>query len=372
MPIYLIYLTTFLVSLGLSYLLYRVLSALRIVDFPNSRSSHLSPTPQGGGLAIVIAFFVALALSGFDTFSSDDFFQVLMIGGAGIALIGLIDDFYGLSPIVRFIATLMIAALCVSQLSMPSVSFIGFTLQPSAILFICQVLSVAWILNLFNFMDGIDAIASVETISVAVLAVALLAWFSPPSESIGVSIGMSNAVSAAMSIDLQVQVLVIIACATLGFLVWNWPPAKLFMGDSGSTFLGFVLALFAVQTSVEQTMNIWVWLILFGVFFVDATATMFQRMFRGEKIYKAHRQHTCQRVAIYLQNNKAAAPEVARAYAHRTVSLVIVAINFLWLAPWAYLAKLYGKWGMLFALVALLPLLVFHLRLPERYKIGNS
>jgi len=200
-------------------------------------------------------------------------------------------------------------------------------------------------------MDGIDGIASVEAISVALIAAMLLILSPPISESAYT----------------QAQVLIVIACCTAGFLIWNWSPAKIFMGDIGSTFLGFTLALFALQTSVEQTMNIWVWLILFGVFFIDATTTMFQRMLSGEKIYKAHRQHTCQRIALYLQKDKKADPEAIRAYAHRTVSLAIVAINFLWLAPWAYLAKLYGKWGMVFALIALLPLLVLHLTLPQRY-----
>ena len=203
-------------------------------------------------------------------------------------------------------------------------------------------------------MDGIDAIASLEAISVLLIAVALL-LLAPSYES------SRN----------QVEILLIIAFATAGFLVWNWPPAKIFMGDVSSSFLGFVLALFAVQTSIEQTMNVWVWLILLGVFFMDATVTIVLRIFDKQKFYQAHRQHVYQRLALYFQKNKDTEAEQARAYAHKTVSLIVVAINFLWLAPWAYMATRYPEQAMLYALISLTPLsallILAHRRFPSEY-----
>ena len=324
------------------------------MDLPNSRSSHLSPVPRGGGIAILITFFLIVALTELGDTLDPGFMQALIFGGIAIAAVGFIDDIYSLNPIVRFLATLLITVLCVAQIGMPSVSFMGLTMQPSPVLFVCEVLAILWILNLFNFMDGIDAIASLEAMSVLLIAVALL-LLAPNYES------SRN----------QVEILLVIVFATAGFLVWNWPPAKIFMGDVSSSFLGFVLALFAVQTSIEQTMNVWVWLILLGVFFMDATVTIVLRIFNKQKFYKAHRQHVYQRLALYFQKNKDTEAEQARAYAHKAVSFIVVAINFLWLAPWAYMATRYPEQAMLYALISLTPLSVLlilaHRRFPSEY-----
>ena len=324
------------------------------MDLPNSRSSHLSPVPRGGGIAILITFFSIIAVTELSDALDRDFMQTLVFGGIAIALIGFIDDVYSLNPIIRFFMTLLITVLCVAQIGIPSVSFMGLTMQPSLILFVCEVLAILWILNLFNFMDGIDAIASLEAISVILIAVALLSLASSYESSHN-----------------QVEVLLVITFSIAGFLVWNWPPAKIFMGDVSSSFLGFALALFAVQTSIEQTMNVWVWLILLGVFFMDATITVVLRIFNKQKFYQAHRQHIYQRLALYFQKNKDAEPEQARAYAHKTVSLIVVAINFLWLAPWAYMAKQYPDQAMLYALISLTPLSVLlilaHRRFPSEH-----
>lgn len=342
MSIYLVYALTFVAAFALTYLSCRILSAWRIVDVPNKRSSHSRPVPRGGGIAVLIAFFSALILSGLNDVLDYNFSQALIYGGISVALIGLIDDIYSLNPLIRFVVMLLIVVLCVFHIGMPSVSFIGFILHPSPFLFISEVLAILWILNLFNFMDGIDAIASVEAISVMLIAAALLVLLPPSLES------SHN----------QAEVLLVIIFAVAGFLIWNWPPARVFMGDVNSSFLGFVLALFAVQTSIEQTMSVWIWLILLGVFFMDATVTVVIRIFNKEKFYKAHRRHAYQRLALYLQKNKNTAPEIARASAHKTVSLIVAAINFLWLAPWAYAAKLYPDRAMICALISLTPLLV--------------
>ncbi len=326
----------------------------RVMDLPNSRSSHLSPVPRGGGIAILITFLSIVVLTELSDTLDPGFMKTLIFGGIAIALVGFIDDIYSLNPLIRFIATLVITVLCVAQIGMPSVSFMGFTIQPSPILFVCEVLAILWILNLFNFMDGIDAIASLEAISVMLVAGALL-LLAPNYQS------SHN----------QIEILLIITFSTAGFLIWNWPPAKIFMGDVSSSFLGFVLALFAVQTSIEQTMNVWVWLILLGVFFMDATITIILRILDKQKFYQAHRQHVYQRLALYFQKNKDAPPERARAYAHKAVSFSVVAINFLWLAPWAYMANQYPDQAMLYALISLTPLSVLlilaHRRFPSEH-----
>lgn len=336
--IYLTFILTFAATVLLSYLLRYLLESWQILDFPNHRSSHTEPLPRGGGLAICVVFLVALFVTGFYQSLDSDFVTAIFIGSPIIALIGLSDDIFNPNVFIRFVAMLIVIAFCVWQLGIPAVPFGTFMLSSTFLLFPIAVLFLLWLVNLFNFMDGIDAIASVEAISVALIAALLL-------------------VVLASEYDLA-KVLVLMACAVAGFLVLNWPPAKIFMGDVASGFLGFVLGLFAIKTSVQETMNVWVWLILLGLFFIDATVTIIKRIINREKFYQAHRQHAYQRIALYLQKTKKRDLRTARKYAHQTVSLGVVGINFLWLAPFALLAGLYPEWGIVYAFIALTPLVI--------------
>ena len=348
---YLIFILTFVASVLLSYALYRLLDAWQILDIPNHRSSHSQPLPRGGGLAICIVFLAAFFVTGFYQTLDDNLVQAIFIGGPLIALIGLSDDIFnvGISP--RFVAMLVVIALSVWHLGTPSVSIGTYTLSSDYLLYPLTVLLLLWLVNLFNFMDGIDAIASVEAISVA-LSAALLS------------------VVLASEYELA-RVLLLITCATAGFLVLNWPPAKIFMGDVASSFLGFILGLFAIETAVQGTMSVWVWLILLGSFFIDATVTILKRMINKERFYQAHRLHAYQRIARHLQARQTGGRHDARAKAHRSVSLGVAAINFLWLTPIALLAGLYPEWGVVCALIALTPLVILVLH-SGRYGIETA
>ena len=140
-----------------------------------------------------------------------------------------------------------------------------------------------------------------------------------------------------------------LAFCVAGFLVWNWPPAKVFMGDACSGFLGFTLGLLAIITSLEPVINVWSWLILFGVFVVDATTTLITRVARGEKWYEAHRSHAYQILSRHF-------------HSHRKVSVGVMIINVLWLLPMGFLAAIFPFWGLLICCVALLPLLILAVR----------
>lgn len=173
-------------------------------------------------------------------------------------------------------------------------------------------------------MDGIDGIAGVEAVTVAAGA-ALLLWVRGDAAMAGV--------------------LVLLAAAVLGFLAWNWPPARIFMGDVGSAYLGFVLGVMALATSAEGPLNLWVWLILLAVFITDATVTLLRRLLRGERWYEAHRTHAYQHAA-------------RRFGSHRKVTLAVGALNVLWLLPLAGVACALPGYGWWLAVVAYLPLLL--------------
>ena len=154
---------------------------------------------------------------------------------------------------------------------LPSIPLGSRAVQLGLLGILIGVISIVWMINLFNFMDGIDAIASIETISVSMAAATIL-------------LAAGNAPFS--------YLLLVLAATTTGFLVWNWPPARIFMGDAGSSYIGFTIAAVAIATSETAGINLWCWLILLGVFVVDATVTLVVRVLRRDRWYEAHR-NTC-------------------------------------------------------------------------------
>jgi Fuc2NAc and GlcNAc transferase len=190
------------------------------------------------------------------------------------------------------------------------------------------VLAVVWTLNLFNFMDGIDGIAASEAVFVAAGGAALCLWVG----------GWSDALAAGF----------ILAAACAGFLAWNWPPAKIFMGDVGSGYVGYAISVLALAATRSNPVAVWVWLILGGAFFADATVSLIRRVARGERAHDAHRSHAYQWLA-------------RRWGSHRRVTLTVFWVNVLWLTPWAAAASRYPAHAAAMVLGALLPLAVLAL-----------
>ena len=304
------------------------LYALRnnLIDVPNVRSSHISPTPRGGGVAIVTAFFASTLLLASAGLIDTAMLRALLIGGGAMALVGFLDDCWHLRASVRFGVHLAAALAVVIMLrGVPESAFAGWGLHGVWIGSLMAVLVLVWVTNLFNFMDGIDGIAGSEAVFVSG-AGAWLNW----------SRGGSPGLTAAM---------LCLAAASLGFLRWNWPPARIFMGDVGSGFLGFTLIVLGLAAYQRGTIPFEVWGILGGFFFVDATITLLRRMARGDQWFEAHRTHAYQWLA-------------RRWKAHLPVTLSVSAINVGWLLPWAWLATRYPAYAKEFLVVALAPVIV--------------
>jgi Fuc2NAc and GlcNAc transferase len=264
----------FLASAALSGLTRRYALARALIDVPNQRSSHANPTPRGGGLAIVVVVLAGLAILAAS--GRVDSRTALALGGGGalVAAVGWLDDRHGLAAGTRLGVHLAAAAWTVAWLrGMPDLilgegsAHLGL---PGAFL---AVLAVVWATNLYNFMDGIDGLAAAEALVVGGAASLLLG-------SRGSPLGIVALLSAA---------------AAAGFLVWNRPPARLFMGDVGSGFLGFLFGGLAVASENAGALPALLWLVLLGAFFVDATVTLLRRMARGDAWYAAHRTHAYQR-----------------------------------------------------------------------------
>jgi len=304
-------------SAFLTGLVRRVLVSRRRLVIPGERSLHDVPTPQGGGIAIVAATIAAQCLLA--AFGIVPSATLLAFGGGGIAvaLIGYLDDRRHVPPLVRI--SVHFAAALWALFWLGGLPTLGESMTLGIGGYVLGALGIIWSLNLFNFMDGIDGIAASEAAFVAFAGAVL-----------SVVIGSSAAAPA---------IALMLGCACVGFLIWNWPPAKIFMGDVGSGYVGYTIALLVVVAARDNPVAWLVWLILGAVFFVDATLTLARRSSRGERVYEAHRSHAYQRLA--------------RRWGHRPVTLGALLINVLWLLPCAWLAAVYPEHAAWITLVAL-------------------
>jgi Fuc2NAc and GlcNAc transferase len=315
-----ILLAAMIASMVLTGLLRRYALAYRVMDVPNARSSHQLPTPRGGGLAIVIVFLGGLVFFSQAGLLAKESMWAFMSAGAWIAVVGFLDDHGHIPARWRLLMHFIGAAGGLFWLGgMPAIVVFGHARDLGWIGHILGVIYLVWLLNLYNFMDGIDGIAGIEATTVCLGGILL--YLSVP--------GSGG----------QRWQLALLAMTVAGFLIWNFPPAKIFMGDAGSGFLGLMMGLFSLQAAGMAPQLFWGWLILLGVFIVDATWTLLLRLWRGEKVYEAHCSHAYQ--------------YAARRYgAHKPVSLAVGFINLCWLMPiawWVSIEGVAGLWGLVLA-----------------------
>ncbi|BAL26041.1 glycosyltransferase family 4 protein [Azoarcus sp. KH32C] len=285
---------------GMTWGLRRYALARSLMDIPNARSSHSVPTPRGGGVAIVLTFLCAVSILTFLGRAEPSGSWAILGAGVLVAVVGFIDDHRHLAARWRLLAHFVAAAWALVLLDgAPRLDWFGTPMDFGWVGATFAAVYLVWLLNLYNFMDGIDGIASVEAICVCVGGALLYFLGGRP--------------------DLMFLPLVL-AAAVGGFLYWNFPPAKIFMGDAGSGFLGIVLGTLSIQAAWVSPAWLWSWLILLGVFIVDATWTLLRRLCRGERVYEAHRSHAYQHAA-------------QRWGRHLPVTLAVAAINMFWLLP---------------------------------------
>lgn len=288
----------------LTWMSIRFAQKRRLLDVPNERSSHVRPVPRVGGIAVVLTFMAGMTGLGLSGVLAERTSAVILGGGGLVALVGLLDDYRDVPVARRLFLQFVAAAWTLYWIGgVPEVILPG---APPILLDILGVIAIAWLVNLFNFMDGIDAIASIEAMSVCLGGIVLY--------SVG-SAGETAWIPPAM-----------LLASVSGFVIWNFPPARVFLGDAGSGFLGFMMAVFCLQAARFDPVLFWAWLILLGVFIVDSGVTLVRRMLRGQRLHEAHRSHAYQ--------------FAARRYGgHAPVSLAVGTINLVWLLPIALLAS---------------------------------
>lgn len=325
----------FLFSWLLTGLMRRYALMTNMLDLPNSRSSHVIPTPRGGGLAFVVCFTLSLLL--FMKLGLIPARECYVVASSSclVALLGFLDDHYQLSAKWRLAGHFAIATFavyCYNDFAAMLSSHLPWGLSYLALS--CAVVYLVWSLNLFNFMDGIDGIAAAQAICVCVGGALLYAL--------------------AGRYELMVEPL-LLAVAAAGFLLWNFPPARIFMGDVGSGFLGFVIAMFSLQAAAYQIQLLACWLILTALFISDATFTLIRRAFYKERLFEAHRSHAYQHAADYAGK-------------HWPVTVAVMLINLVWILPLAILVQQRSINPLIGLVLAYVPLIV----LAWRFNAGRA
>lgn len=302
----------------------RLVLARGMLDVPNARSSHSRPTPRGGGAAIVLVVLAILAalLGRAGPLRAE--LAATLLAAALVAWVGWLDDRRGVSAGVRLLVHALAVVVVWSALEDPLARLAGERAAAAGfVLALLAIVGGTWLVNAFNFMDGIDGIAATQAAFVASTSGGLAMWAGAPFVLVAAWLAVAGAAG--------------------GFLLWNWAPARIFLGDVGSGFLGFMIAALALLSWQESALSVATTLILVAPFLVDATITLLRRMARGDRWYVAHRSHAYQGLA-------------RRWRSHARVTGAFAAIDLLIVLPLAILSVRRAEWagGLAAALYGLL------------------
>lgn len=320
-------LLSFILTLGVIQFYRRFAMHYGIIDMPNERSQHRVPMPRGAGICFYLGVTLTLALLYFMNQLTLTFTLPIFLGGSMVMLLGYWDDLKSVPAMVRLAVQLLASVYVVALLTNGFAEDIQISFLPDWPLLtsLFCILYVAWFINLYNFMDGSDGLATlVGIIGAAIISVS--------------SFFLQN-------FDLAV-IYAVLAFSLFAFLTLNWHPAVVFMGDSGAYFLGFVFGAFALLSKLVYDTSLYIHLIVFGMFVVDATWTLIVRVARGQRASQPHRQHGFQKM-------------VAAGWTHPQVALFYAGVMVFWLFPMTILTLVYPMYSFYFLVMAYLPIYFF-------------
>lgn len=300
---YLLALTSFILSFCFVWLIKELLGK-QLLDIPNERSSHIQPIPRGGGLGFIIAFLIVSIIANiFKLIPYSDLYCWLIL--TPLIIIGVLDDRFGLPSKIRYLVQLSTGIIAVYLYHpFPQPWLIDRGISGEILAIILTIIGFTALINFYNFMDGLDGlVAGCSVIQLGFLAIYFNQTF-----------------------------LWLLVTAILGFLYWNWHKAKIFMGDTGSTFIGAIVGIILLNShqNISQT---WSALAITFPLIIDAIYTLFCRLLRRENIFQAHRNHLFQR----LQQSGWSHSQVAISYMSINLLIAISIINFKEMAAWGTL-----------------------------------
>jgi len=317
-------------------LLYRNVALQRgIIAKISSRTLHERTVPRGGGLVFGLVF----AFGVFVTWLRGDLptwvMLALGVGGAAAVVVGFIDDIYEV-PALKKLATqtcLAVWLLVVFYAPLYGPFFVNAGVIQRVVVTLALIFIPVWLINLYNFIDGIDGLAISGSVFIC---------------AAGVTVLVLTGGSAVM-----VFLFAFLGASCLGFLFLNIPPAKIFMGDAGSIFLGYCIAAILLLTVLSGEISVWTWIIMLSYFLADTTTTTISRMFLVKRWYGVHRSHAYQNLARIHKS-------------HAKVTYAVVLYNILWAFPLAIWSALRPGWGPLAALLSVAPPVIWTLRFGPR------
>ena len=311
---------------------YRLFAIRRgIVANPNFRSLHQRPIPRGGGIVFSFVFLCAVAIQWLAAAVDTSLTLALVIGGAIATLSGFVDDVMEIPAQAKLVIQIGLAVWVLFCFGGQPLLNLPWT--PSIVDLALSGLALVWLMNLYNFMDGTDGMAA----------------------SGAVFFCLASTLSLALTGDdgSLMFVLSLLALCSLGFLVQNWPPARIFMGDSGSLFLGYCFGALIAKTVTTGQISMWTWLIIFGYFVGDTTTTTLLRMVLVKRWYRAHRSNAYQNVARICGS-------------HLRVVRGVSLYHVLWLFPLAMWSVLVPSAAPLATVLAFAPVIVWTYRFGPR------
>ena len=324
-----------LASIGFGFVYLRSASLYGPYAIPNFRSLHQNVIPKGGGIAIAVSVLVGLLLFNLQNNLGMRHLMVFFIGGLVIAAAGYADDWYDIRPRYR-LAVQMLASLwiCFWFGGLPVLDLGFMKIHLGLFGDILLIISCLWFYNLYNFIDGIDGMAASATIFISLTMVVILL--------------MEKQYDLAFILGL-------LAVANIGFILFNWPPARMFLGDSGTSFISYVVSAVAIASLWRNAVSIWVWLIVFGYYFSDTTLTTVIRALTVPRFYLPHRSHAYQNLARIWDS-------------HLKTLLLVLAINLFWVLPFVWLVWKYPKHAAFAMVIAYAPILLFCAKYGPRFE----
>lgn len=302
----------------LGVLIYRRIAiSLKILAYPNFRTLHALSIPRGGGIVFSSIFVIGVFVLWYMNFLSKDLLFILGFGGALATLFGFVDDIFNIKASHKLIIQICLSVWLIYWLiGIPKFNEIDIITIPIFIIFI------VWMINAYNFMDGIDgmAVSGAFYITGTLILITLI----------------TNSSS-------ELAVLYVLLMAGVGaFMLFNWPPASIFMGDSGSIFLGYLFGSFILITVVRGELSLWTWIVIFGYYFADTTVTQIARFILVKKYYEAHRSHAYQNLARILDS-------------HLKVTGGVTIYHIMWLLPLSMWTVLQPDMEKIAAFLAVVP-----------------
>jgi len=302
-----------------------------ILANPNYRSLHQRPMPQGGGIVFSAAFLAAVAVLWWAGFIDGKSMQAIGVGGVIATLFGFADDVVHVKPVTKLLVQSGLAGWALYSFDGNPLFDLPWT--PTIVELAASWFLLIWLMNVYNFMDGVDGMAASGAVFFCTACIIVLLLAQGDREL------------------LLVFGLLALCCS--GFLLFNWPPASIFMGDSGSLFLGYCFGALITGTITGGQVSPWTWLVILGYFAGDTTTTTVTRIFLTRNWYGAHRSHAYQNLARISGD-------------HRRITVGVFCYHLLWLLPLAVLSVRAPAAGPLAAALALGPVVLWTLRYGPR------